>query len=72
MPKIVNRFCCNCHYSQIKHEQVSFNEVMLDVFACPCNDSGSVFESAVTFVPMTNLEYLEWLNEEKESCESLR
>lgn len=58
-----NDFCKNCKYLKSKHRR--FNNIILDIYDCPCDDTETRFYNAVNYVPMTNLEYLEYLYEAK-------
>lgn len=55
-----NEFCFNCGFTLSKHEAIYWSEsYIIHHYNCPCDITGKEFYSAVTYVPMTNLEFLE-------------
>ena len=53
----IDSFCFNCEYTFSKHRAIYLGSYI--EYNCPCDDTGVEFYHSVTFVPMTNLEYLE-------------
>jgi hypothetical protein len=62
MPKHINKICKHCHQLRSKHEDwVATGEYAENVI-CPTDDIDPQgrYRTISWFVPMTNLEYLEW------------
>jgi hypothetical protein len=59
MPGSANSFCCNCEMPLSEHQPAVWNDGNHVVaYLCPTGEPGH-FYSAVMYVPMTNLEFLE-------------